>query len=365
MNAAELLDRLSTAVHRDAARRRHRRRVAFVVGLLAVFVLGGVGVAGTYDDWWTNNAPAVQPGQLDEVAGENDSFGIHLDLAEKATVARTGDVALDAVATNGGKGYCLALFVGTTGLGTSCTSLADSEFRTRAGDGHWIALGRILDHDAAALDLSGAGLPAHVPLARGGFFLYDIPRDRWAALNERHGDVSIVDGAGRTIRRACVWVGEAPGSPVSGGGVLGEAGQCDVPPPVDPVPDRAKARRLVADGDVALWDAPSVDGRGTCWFTGTSESPAGHVGLGAGGCRSNAEPAPTDELLSTMTGGGLVSGILRPGSRIVKVTIRGDGWSVDAAVANDAFLARIHHDPPFDVVGYDAQGTQLASTHQR
>lgn len=364
MNTAEVLAQLSIAVRRDAVRRRRRRRAALAAATLALFVLGGVGVAGTYGDWWTGNEPAVQPGQLDQAAQENGSVGIDLDLSKKATVARTADAALVAVAANGGKGYCLSLFLGgTRGMGTSCTTAADSEYRTRADDSHWIAYGRILDADAAALDLSGAGLPAHVPLERGGFFLFDIPRAQWSALNERHGDVAVLDGAGHTIRRACVWVGEAPGSPMSGGGVLGEPGQCDVPPPVNPVPDRTRAKRLVADGDVALWEAPSVDGKGVCWFTGTAASPAPAVGFGAGGCRSNAEPAPTREVLSTMAAGDVVSGMLRPGSAIARVTVRGEGWAVDAAVANDAFVARLHGDPPFDVVGYDRDGKEVASTH--
>ena len=82
----------------------------------AIVAVAGVAVAGTYDDWWTNNAPAVQPAQLGEVAEENKSAGIDLDLSKKATVARTDDAALDAVSTNGGKGYCMSLFL--TGRGT-------------------------------------------------------------------------------------------------------------------------------------------------------------------------------------------------------------------------------------------------------
>jgi len=127
------------------------------------------------------------------------------------------------------------------------------------------------------------------------------------------------------------------------------------------VPDQAKARRLVADGDEALWQAPSVDGRGTCWFTASAASPAPHVGLGAGSCRSNAEPAPTHELVSAGASGDLVTGILRPGTRIAKVTIQGDGWSVDATVANDAFIARVTGERPWQVVAYDAKGNIVSS----
>jgi hypothetical protein len=362
MNTADVLEQLSTAVHRDAARGRRRRLLGTAAATVAIFVVAGVGVAGTYGDWWTGAEPAGHERQVDVVAKENGSVGIDLDLTRKATVARTEDAALVAVATKSG-GYCLSLFVEGKQFGSSCTTVADSEYRTRAGDGHWIAYGRILDEGAAALDLSAVGLPGDVPLRRGGFFLFDIPQAQWAAVNERHGDVAVLDASGSALRRACVWTGVAPGSPVAGAGSLGDPGQCDVPPPIDPTPDRSQAHPLVVDGDIALWQAPSVDGKGVCWFTGKADSPAPVVGLGAGGCRSNAQPAPgaTHDVLSTMVGGGIASGVLRPGAGIAAVTIRGDGWTADAAVANDAFIARLPGDRAVEVVGYDAAGKEIAS----
>jgi hypothetical protein len=386
MNTAELLDRLSTAVRRDVARRRRRRQVTILVATLALLVVGGVGVAGTYDDWWTDNAPAVQPGQLEEVAGENDSVGIHLDLSKKATVARTDDAALVAVATNGGKGYCLSLFLhGTTGMGTSCTTVADSEYRTRADDSHWIAYGRILDANAAALDMSGAGLPAHVPLERGGFFLFDLPRDEWKALDSRSGDIAILDGSGKTIRTACVFVGLAPPDPMAGNGSLGdEPGTCAALKPIVAAPQLDEAKRLVsltlardqgvytAGDTIALWTAPNRGG-GTCWFLSTAGSAAHEGGVS---CGSASAPSYSPTLGSTLVRdhyANLVQGFVDPGLRAAKAELVGAGETLPVVLANGAYLAELPDSPragkepgpvpggPWRVVLYDAAGKEVGS----
>jgi hypothetical protein len=364
VNTAEILDQLAVAVRRDAVHRRRRRRVALAAAALTLFVVGGVGIAGTYDDWWTNNTPAVQPGQLGEAAAENESAGILLDLSKKATVARVGDAALDAVATNGGKGYCMSLFLhGTTSMGTSCTTRADSEYMTRADDTHWFGYGRILDPDAAALDMSQAGLPAHVELERGGFFLFDIPRDRWTSLDGRSGDIAVLDAHGDTIRSACVFVGFAPGSPMAGDGSLGdEPGTCAALEPIVPAPELDKARRLVsltlrqahtsfaAGATISFWEMPNR-GDGFCWEI-SDEGPDR-----AGSC-AREEQRVVDGHLSAAAGDGIVSGWAPADSRIVRVTVNG----ADAALANGAFLAEAGAPGPVVIVGYDAAGKEVAST---
>jgi hypothetical protein len=387
MNTAELLEQLSTAVRRDAARRRRRRRVTLATALLAFVVVGGVGVAGTYGNWWTDNAPAVQPAQLNEVAQENDSVGIHLDLSKKATVARTADAALDAVATNGGKGYCLSLFLnGTKGMGTSCSTDSESEYRTRADDAHWIAYGRILDDGAAALDLSGAGLPAHVPLERGGFFLFDIPRDAWHALDGHSGDIAILDAGGRTIRRACVFVGFAPGKPISGDGGLGDKpGTCASLKPIVPDPELDRAKRLVsltlthdqgyyhAGDTIALWTAPNRGG-GTCFTLGSADTMPAH---GSGSCGSAPVPSYSPGLGSALVGGdhyaNLVEGFVEPKLDAAKVELVGADETLPVAFANGAYLAELPDSPkvgngpgpipggPWRVVYEDAAGKEVGS----
>ena len=364
MNTAELLDQLSTAVHRDAARRRRRGRVSLIVTTFAAFVLGGVAIAGTYDDWWTNNAPAVQPGRLGEVANENKSVGIDLDLTKKATVARTDDAALDAVSTNNGRGYCMSLFVGAKDMSSSCTTVSDSEYRSRADDTHLIGYGRILDADAAALDLSSMGLPARVPLERGGFFLFDIPRAQWHALDGRSGDIAIRDADGKTIRTACIYVGIAPPSPYAGAGGLGDKpGACAELAPVIPDPELDQAKRLVsltltrdhpptftAGEMISMWSAPNRGG-GVCWFVGPRASQRF-----AGGC-AREEQRVVDGRLPLDSSGGIVSGWAPAASGIVRVTVDGN----DAALANGAFVAEAPAGP-VTVVGYDAAGNEVART---
>jgi hypothetical protein len=364
IDTVELLDQLGAAVRRDAARGRRRRRLTAAAVMASIVAVAGVAVAGTYDDWWTNNAPAVQPGQLGEVAKENRSVGIELDLAKKATVARTDDATLDAVATNGGKGYCMSLFVGTKHMGSSCTTVADSEYRTRADDGHWVGYGRILDSGAAALDLSSVGLPGHVRLERGGFFLFDLPRAQWHALDGRSGDVAILGADGKTIRTACVYVGVAPPSPYAGAGGLGDKpGACAQLAPIIPDPELDRAKKLVsttlahdhpptfsAGETISVWRAPNRGG-GVCWYVGPQPSQE------FGGSCARDEQRVVDGQLPLSASNGIVSGFAPAGTGIVRVTIDG----AQAALANGAFVGEAG-DGRVTIVGYDATGAEVART---
>jgi hypothetical protein len=385
MNTADILDQLATAVRRDVARNRRRQRLTIALAALMLFALGGVGIAGTYDDWWTDNAPAVQPDQLNEVAQENDPVGIHLDLSKKATVARTGDAELDAIATNGGSGYCLSLFVGAKGMGTSCTTQSDSEYQSRADDTHWIGYGRILDAHAAVLDMSGAGLPARVQLERGGFFLFDIPRSQWDAVDGRSGDISILDEHGRTIRSTCVFVGFAPGSQMAGDGGLGDKpGACAGLRPIVSAPELERATRVVSltlahdqgaydAGDaIALWTAPNRGG-GVCWFMSTSATAA-HTG--GASCASSPTPPSGPGVSSTLVDGhyaNLVAGFVDPALGVAKVELVGASETLPVAFADNAVLGELPDAPkagkepgpipggPWRLVYLDASGREVSS----
>jgi hypothetical protein len=364
IDTVELLDQLGAAVRRDAARGRRRRRLAAAAVMASLVALAGVAVAGTYDDWWTDNAPAVQPGQLGEVAKENTSAGIDLDLSKEATVARSDDATLDAVATNNGNGYCLSLFVGAKHMGSSCTTVADSEYRTRADDTHWIGYGRILDDGAAALDLSSVGLPARVPLERGGFFHFDLPRAHWAALDGRSGDVAVLGADGKTIRTACIYVGIAPPGPYAGAGGLGDRpGACAKLAPIIPAPELDQAEKLVsvtlahdhlptftAGETISVWRAPNRGG-GVCWLVGPAASE--HFGSGC----AREEQRVVDHQLPLSSSNGIVSGFAPAASGIVRVTIDG----AEAALANGAFIGEAGPGP-VTVVGYDEAGAEVART---
>ena len=301
---------------------------------------------------------------------ESNGF-IAIDLSKKATVARTSDSALVAVATKSG-GFCMTLFVDTTTmLGSSCDSTpvkddgTGSAYRSRADAAHWIGYGRITDAGAAALDMSGAGLPARVALDRGGFFLFDIPRDDWSALDGRIGDISILDASGKTIRTSCVYVGMKPGNAYSGGGGMGDApGGCANLVPIIPRPVLADATRLVsvtlehdhgalkAGETVSFWNAPNRGG-GTCWLVVPGAgAPAGHYASECGRGEANGPDRP-----SMSIDGGVATGWVRAGSRIVRITINGR----DATFANGAFIAEVG-DGPWQIVGYDSGGNEVSST---
>lgn len=372
MNTTEFLDQLSVAVRRDAARQRRRRLVVVAAALATLVVAGGVAVAGTTDGWWG------------EVASENASVGIDLDLSTRATVARTGDATVEAVATNGGKGYCMTLFAGAKGMGTSCTTKSDSEFMTRADDTHWIGYGRILDDGAAALDMSGAGLPADVPLEHGGFFAFDIPRSEWHSLDGRTGDISILAADGSALRRACVFVGFAPGSSTAGDGSLGDApGTCNALKPLVSKPELDKAKELVlltlthdqgidrAGDTIALWTAPNRGG-GTCWFMRT----AGAAHEGGYSCGSSPTPPESPGLSSTLVGdhyANLVEGFVDPALGAVKAQLVGASRTLPVSFANGAVLAELPDSPragkepgpvpggPWRLVLYDAAGQEVKS----
>ena len=369
IDTGRLLDDLQSAVRRDAARHRRRQRVVTGAAMLLTALIAGVGIAGTYDDWWTGAEPVVQPDQVRSAMHENDGV-IPIDLSKKATVARTDEAALVAVETRSG-GFCMSLFLASgRGMGSSCDSTpveADgtgSAYATRADDSHWIAYGRMTDAGATAVDLSDAGLPARVPLERGGFFLIDIPRTEWSSLDGRSGDIAILDGAGRTIRRSCIYVGIAPGSAYAGGGGLGDApGRCKHLAPIIPDPELDRAERLVAltltrpysiypvGATISLWRAPNRGG-GTCWLLvpGVASPGDGRQSM-CGSSGSNGVDRPTVAI-----GDGLASGWVPAGSRIVRITING----ADAAMAKGAFLAQVGNGP-WRVVSYDSAGREVST----
>lgn len=369
IDTTALLDELRVAVRRDAGRTRRRRRLVATAVASSALLLAGVGIAGTVGDWWTGADPVVQPAQVQSAMNENKGL-IDIDLSKKATVARTSDASLVAVATKSG-GFCMTLFLDAkTMLGSSCDSTpvkgdgTGSAFRSRADDTHWIGYGRVTDAGATALDMSGAGLAAHVPLERGGFFLFDIPRADWHSLDGRTGDVAILDATGKTIRTTCVYVGMQPGSAYAGGGGMGDGpGSCANLVPVIPAPIADKATRLVsvtlahdhgmlkAGETVTFWSAPNRGG-GTCWFVVPgSGTPAD------GNLEMCGRAAQGDDRPSVSIGDGVARGWVPAGSRIVRITINGRA----ATFANGAFIAEVG-DGPWRIAGDDEAGNEVWAT---
>ena len=398
-----LLRALQTAVGRDH-RRRRRQRLLGGLAVAAVVCTTGVALAGSYTDWWTGAEPPVNPGQVDRVIEENTIGLLTPDGSRKATVARTPSAALVAVATKGG-GYCLIpSLTGRPDIGNSCTSAPESELRTYAsppkttGTRVWILYGRVIDDDAALLDLRSVGLADPVPLERGGFFLLELPETEWTALDNRHGPATILDAGGRVLRTGCAWLGPAPGRYGSGNrwGMLGDdRNSCDqtVPPPV--VIDTGHAVKLVETtlthpqgiyqpGDrIAMWRAPTTRGD-TCFFIGLADvrptQGGGANPAGAGACGATAWPSQSpiqvgaSESLEGDRYTVLVTGRVEPGSGIARVELESaSGRVVHTAFDNDAFIAELPDAPrdgrrpgpvpggPYTAVGYDVHGNKIAT----
>lgn len=398
-----LLRDLATAVQRDH-RRRRRQRLLAGLAVAAVVCTAGVALAGSYSDWWTGAEPPMNPRQVDRVIDANAIGLLTPDATRKATVARTPNAALVAVATKGG-GYCLIpSLAGRPGIGNSCTSAPESALRTYAtppgtnGTPVWILYGRLMDDGAASLDLRGIGLGEPVPLARGGFFLLELPRTRWATLDNRHGPVTVLDAGGGVLRTGCAWLGPAPGRYGSGErwGTLGDQpGSCDrtVPPPLVIEIDDAVSlvettlmhqQGIYRPGDrIAMWRAPTTHGE-TCYFLALADvhltGPDGANPANTMTCGSAAWPSQSPIQVEASKGlvgdryTVLVTGRVQPGSGIVRVELKGaTGNPGEAAFGNDAFVAELPDAPragkgpgsipggPYVAVGYDAQGQRVAA----
>jgi hypothetical protein len=396
----QLLGDLRTAVNREH-RRRRRRRGSMLAAFLVVVCTAGVGIAGTYADWWTNAPPPVHPKQVAEAIDENTYGLIAPDAGKKATVATTPDAALVAVATKSG-GYCLIPSLNDhPNIGNSCTSQADDELRAYSSPPntttpHWIVYGRIIDPHAATLDLSGLGISQPVPLQRGGFFLFDVAPEQWALLDDRHGAMRILNSSGGVVSVGCAWLGPAPGAYLSGNrwGMLGGPGDsCDqhVPPPI--VVEVAKARKLVelklsepdgiykAGDTIAIWQAPSTSGQ-TCFFLDLAGAQPTRDSANWPDCNTSSSRWSASRPIDAQGSAGLVDGdhysnmvrgFVDPRSGIVRMSLESPSGAKDIAFGGGAYIAELPNSPragkgpgpipggPYTIVGYDANGARVAA----
>lgn len=380
------------AAHRRRAseRRGGRRFAAAVAGSL--LLVGGVAVAAvTQAPWWQDAAPPVNPSVVDRQLRDLEGLPTAADRSRARTVAEVDGAALVAVPL-GKTGYCLIPSLpGSPDIGFSCLFQAGDEFRSYArpasqGAPRWIVYGRITDPRAAALDLHpAAGFPLTLALKPGGFFLANVPEDRWAALAGQAGEGKIVDASGATLRTGCVNWGPSPESPGAGlarysfwrdGG-----GECR-PEPVwtRPTVDLSRAQKLVeltltADFSIwnrgttiALWHAPATGGFRCVYVAAASPPPSGTSrGLpgGPGSCGKPAEqrPAPTErpfDSVSISSPGGLLTGHVDPASGIVRVELHSGSSSTVLPFERGYFLGQLSGDRHI-VVGYDSAGNEVAS----
>jgi hypothetical protein len=401
------------------------RRPRVLVPALILFALLATGVAFAVDGipWWeTAPAPSNQEGVDLELAPDvNSDFPPSPDRTRARTVAKTDGAELVA-APVGDDGYCLAIFVdGHSAAGHSCEYQATDEAYTYArpgivGDPHWLVYGRFADPKAAILDLSeAAGVPLLVQLHYSGFFLANVPKDRWELLSRQSGEARLLDRSGATLRTGCVSWGPGPAddlvkSDFRGIGKLpfwhGAGDDCRALPATIDVAGATKLVELTLGGDpdysqrgvtIALWLAPQKDG--TVCVVDALASPqldpspslaGGQVPVNWNpptsskcGSRESLEQTPPGHPIAVSVSGSQSSGDyarwrfeghVNPDSGIVKLELHPASDRVTLAFANGWFLGQLpksdswHEFPrggPYMLVGYEAGGHEIARVDLR
>jgi hypothetical protein len=385
-------------------RRPRRRRWLLAVAAGGLLLAAGAAVGAiTGVPWWDNAEPPVNPKVVDwQLAPHADgsNFPPTADRSRARTVAKEDGAALVAAPVGKG-GYCvIPSLPGSPDLGLSCVYQPGDEFRSYArpaSDGipRWIVYGRIIDPDAATLDLSeAAGVAFEVPLEPGGFFLANVPENRWNELSGQAGKGEVLDASGATLRTGCVNWGPSPGHTGAGlsrYGFWSEApGPCRPRPvPLRPRIDLDRAQELVAltltsnfsiwkkGATVALWSAPTLDGRECVYVALASLRPSGVSSRmpGGGYCserRKQRRPSrsPFGPIQLSVDSGGLISGEVGPASGIVRIELRSARGSTELPFRNGYFLGQLPEGGspgklppggPFVVVGYDRAGSEVGT----
>jgi hypothetical protein len=257
--------------------------------------------------------------------------------------------------------------------------------------------GRITDPDAAALDLSdAAGTSFVIPLQTGGFFLANVPTDRWGELADRAGAGRILDASGKTLQAGCVDWGSGPAGARAGDrpGFWREGSSPCRPRPAlaPPIVRLERAHKLFdvpltadfsiwkAGTTIAFWSAPASNGE-TCVFAGPAAAPDPVLNRIGGDCRNESAPWPTSAgTFSTAFGAGrthvdgavgfrwYVRGRVEP--TVERIELRSAAGATEAAFAGGYFFVqlpgvspnvdRLPDGGPYTLVAYDAAGDEVA-----
>jgi hypothetical protein len=407
----------------------HRRPRAMALALVLLVLLGtGVAVALGGGPWWQGAPPPSNPGPVQfELAKDADSeFPPNPDSSHAVTVANEGAIELVA-APVAEDGYCLAVVAdGMPVGGHSCEYQATEDARSLAlatppsGTAFWVVYGRIIEPEAAALDLTpAAGVPLLVPLHYQGFFLTRVPKDRWAALSDGAGKARILDSSGRTLETRCVSWGPAPGTTGAGQAKYGLWGEKTTPcrpnrqmwmisteeaTKLVTLPLVADWENYAAPGEsVALWRAPQEDGE-TCILEARGSATPTYPGPGRSpvlapgqsprpgwnpfwGVICDREAAllqtPEGKPIAVTVGGGQSSGDpaywhfeghVNPSSSVSRMVLESGNATTAFAYASGWFLGQLPQSNslkefpqggPYVLVGYDSNGKEVARVDLR
>jgi len=234
--------------HRSSTRRlRGRPLRRWVVPCLVIVGLGatGVGLAGGLQDWWMSGDPPVRSHEVADILDfsefgppPTESRRAEPDISRAVTVARAPGAALVAAPSATG-GYCLVplpergepSFICIEGDEVPVGQLLF--WIDRGGDeAAWYFLGRVeqgasrvelLGHVTHPLDRGGAetlpGTPLAVDVGPGGFFLARMPEELWQELNLAYSEMTVLGEDGTILARACRFLGPAPDSSLTSGGI--------------------------------------------------------------------------------------------------------------------------------------------------
>lgn len=392
-------DTTTRAYARATAQRPARPRRKRLVPVAAAFVLvfAAAAVAAVKETpWWQGGEPAIDPQAVALVA--RDNMPARVRIADARTVAHDGDAALVA-APLGDTGYCVIPAIDAhANLGASCiyqvqgNQSGDSDLLRSATqpNGHWIVYGRVTDARAAKIDLGAMS----VDLARGGFFVADIPQSEWGKLARTASPARILSSSGAVLSTGCANWGDPPAATAHDEAafwVAPENGKC-VPQSVPERPslDLAHAATLF---DVTLTQPYSIWKPGeTITFEAVPESDGQTCAMATGprlpqaipGCAGATIPKDGPPLSVTMGAslshdgakafyGWDIQGTTSPGSHIAKVEISSPDATVPAKLGGNFFFAQLpvttpgpvagavpFPDGPWTAVGYDAAGTVVA-----
>jgi hypothetical protein len=398
----------------DAQPRRRRLLIAAALAASLLLVGGAALAAVRVGPWWQDAPAPVNPRVVDrQLAPVKDvSFPPTADRSRARTVAQADGAALVA-APVGESGYCvLPSLPGSPDLGFSCTYQVNNpeagtsdDFRSYArppsqGPPRWIVYGRITHPRAAALDLGAFT----VPLRPGGFFLANVPEDRWKALANTASEGRVVDSSGATLRTGCVTWAPSPADEAAG---LGNypfwsnwPGPCRARPvPTRPTPDLSKAQKLVETTlrekfsiwekgtAIALWRAPTLEG-GECVFLALATLTPDDVSAaksdrslpGGGACTGSSSSAPRspEPFMTGMswtslhdgTYSVLLQGQVAPRLGIVRVTLRTETEESAVQFDNGYYLTQLENSNasgvlppggPYTLLAYDSAGNVVAT----
>jgi hypothetical protein len=392
--------------YRRATRARSRPRLARQLPL--AFAAAALLAAGSYAavkdaPWWQDAPPPVDPQAV--VAVARDNMPASVDVASARTVARDGRAALVAVPLDA-SGYCvIPALDGKATLGAQCTyqvrypMRGDDDILTSATQpaapgraAAWLVYGRVTDPRAARLDLGAFT----VELARGGFFVAEVPAGRWSSLAGTANDGRVLDASGTSLRDGCVSWGPAPAGQTQARSLWSDEtrGSCTPQqPPVRPSVDLAHARRLFAvtlRQDYSIWKAGETvsvltapDSRGvTCGLVAGSAAPApgSPFDLIGGTCAGHSTQPLDVGLGATLVhdGGSAVyawdvGGAIRPGLDVARLELQSDAGSTPIASGGGYFFGQLPATTPGPRVGnvplppgrwvlvaYDAGGREVA-----